>query len=111
PARGLAAIFFAVGAAALAGYFVLARTATPATLANSLALGTLAWLLGLAGTGCWCLGGAIMRALAFPFGLLLFMIPFPVGLRDGLETLLQHVPQKSRTGCLSSAAPPSCAPG
>jgi len=90
PARGLAAIFFAAGAAALAGYFVLARTATPATLANSLALGTLAWLLGLAGTGCWCLGGGTMRALAFPFGLLLFMIPFPVGLRDGLETLLQH---------------------
>lgn len=31
-----------------------------------------------------------MRALAFPFCLLLFMIPFPVWLRAAIETALQH---------------------
>jgi exosortase C (VPDSG-CTERM-specific) len=31
-----------------------------------------------------------MRALAFPFFLLVFMIPFPVFLRDGIEALLQR---------------------
>lgn len=90
PALFLSGLFFAASAAALAGYFLLARTATPATVENSLAVGTLAWLLSLAGAGCWLLGGATMRALAFPFGLLLFMIPFPVGLRAGLEAVLQH---------------------
>jgi len=90
PARLLGAFCLGAGAAALAGYCLMARTATPATVENSLALGTLGWLLSLAGAGCWFLGGATMRALAFPFGLLLFMIPFPVFLRDGLEALLQH---------------------
>ncbi len=90
PARPLAALFFCAGAAALAGDFVLARSATPFAFENSLALGTLAWLLGLAGAGCWFLGGATMRALAFPFCLLLFMIPFPVWLRAAIETALQH---------------------
>ena len=90
PARFLDVIFFAAGAAALAGYFVVARHATPAAYGDSLTLATLAWLLGLGGVGCWFLGGAMMRALAYPFGLLLFMIPFPLCVRDGLEIVLQH---------------------
>ena len=89
-ARPLAAVFFAAGAAALAGYCVLAPATAPAAVENSLALGTLAWLLCLGGAGCWFLGAATMRALAFPFCLLLFMIPFPVWLRAGIETGLQH---------------------
>lgn len=90
PARSVGVLLLATGAAALGGYFLLARTATAASVENALALGTLGWLMSLAGAGCWFLGGALMRALAFPFGLLLFMIPFPFGLRDGLETVLQH---------------------
>ena len=78
------------GVAAMTGYFSLARFATPATIENSLALSTLAVLLFLSGLGCWFLGGATMRALAFPFFLLVFMIPFPVALREGIETVLQH---------------------
>jgi exosortase C (VPDSG-CTERM-specific) len=31
-----------------------------------------------------------MRALIFPFFLLYFMIPFPVAVREGVETALQH---------------------
>ena len=44
----------------------------------------------MTGAGCWFLGGAMMRFLAFPFFLLLFMIPFPVVLREAIETGLQH---------------------
>jgi len=44
----------------------------------------------LTGAGFWILGGALMRALAFPFALLVFMIPFPDFLRDAVETGLQH---------------------
>jgi exosortase C (VPDSG-CTERM-specific) len=86
PARGLALLFFAAGLTALAVYFFLA----PAAIENSLALSTLAWLFFLTGAGCWFLGGATMRALAFPFFLLIFMIPFPVVLREGIETALQY---------------------
>jgi len=90
PVRGLAMLFIAAGLAALAGYFVLARTATAGNIENSLALAVLAWLLCVTGAGCWFLGGATMCALAFPFFLLLFMIPFPVVLREGIENALQH---------------------
>jgi len=90
PARKLAALFFAAGMAAAAVYWSVARSATPATMENSLALSTGAWLLFLTGLGCWFLGGATMRVLAFSFFLLVFMIPLPVFLRDGVETALQH---------------------
>ena len=36
------------------------------------------------------MGGALMRALAFPFALLVFMIPLPDFMRDGVEMFLQH---------------------
>jgi exosortase C (VPDSG-CTERM-specific) len=90
PARKLAALFFVAGVVAVAGYWSAARSATPATIENSLALSTLALMLFLTAAGCRWLGGAAMRRLAFPFFLLGFMIPFPVVLREGIENFLQH---------------------
>ena len=90
PARLLAVVFLAAGLAATAGYFSIARFNPPANLENSLALSTLAVLLFFTGIGCWFLVGAVMRALAFPFFLLVFTIPFPVALRDGIEAFLQQ---------------------
>jgi exosortase C (VPDSG-CTERM-specific) len=51
---------------------------------------TFSFLAMLTGAGCLCLGGARMRALAFPFAFLILAIPMPDGLRLGLETALQH---------------------
>jgi exosortase C (VPDSG-CTERM-specific) len=90
PARRTALVFFVAGAAALAAGFLPGQSPVPAPPENGLALTTLAWLLCLAGAGCWCLGGATMRALVFPFGLLLFMIPLPAPARDAVESGLQH---------------------
>ena len=90
PARKLAGFFVFAGLAATAGYFSFSRSAAPDTVENTLALSTLAWLLLLSGAGCWFLGGATMRVLAFPFFLLIFMLPFPTVLRDGIEAGLQH---------------------
>ena len=88
PARKPAALFGIAGIAAAAGSVAMLHSATPAQ--NSLALSTLALLLCLASAGCWFLGGATMRFLAFPFALLIFMIPFPVPVRNLVEALLQH---------------------
>ncbi len=84
----LAAILGLAGLGALAGYFVLFPASAPAE--NALAFSTLAWLLFLAGAGFWFLGGATMRAIAFPFAFLIFMVPFPVPVRDLVENLLQR---------------------
>ena len=85
--RSLSLVFGLAGIAALAGYFLISPKQP---LENQLALSTLSWLLFLTGAGCWLLGGARMRALAFPFFLLIFMVPLPAGLRDGIESALQH---------------------
>ena len=90
PAHKLGTLFFIAGAAAVTGYLMLTRPGTMVPLEDSLSLATLGWLLCLTGAGCWFLGSAVMRALAFPFALLVFMIPLPVFIRDGIETALQH---------------------
>ena len=85
PAKALAALFIAggLGLAAWNGF-----AGGPAV--DQLALVTLSFLLFLTGVGCLILGGAMMRALAFPFAMLGFMVPFPTWLRQALETGLQH---------------------
>jgi exosortase C (VPDSG-CTERM-specific) len=90
PARVPAALFFGAGAAVLAGRLVFAHTAALAAPENALALSTFGWLMCVAGAGFLCLGGATMRALVFPFGLLLFMIPLPSAVRAGVESGLQQ---------------------
>lgn len=90
PAPLFAALFFIAGALAMTIWLLFLRSNNPETIENSLALTTFAWLLFLAGVGCWTLGGAMMRALAFPFFLLLFMVPFPVFVRDSIESALQQ---------------------
>jgi exosortase C (VPDSG-CTERM-specific) len=85
-ARALAAIFFAAGLAVLAWRFAV----KPHFAEDDLALTTLAFVLFLAGLGCVFLGGALMRAVTFPFALLIFLAPFPIFMRDGIEAFLQH---------------------
>lgn len=89
-ARRAALFFLIAGAAVTAAYFAFGHSAALAPPENTFALTTLAWLLCVAGVGCLTLGGAMMRALAFPFGLLLFMIPLPAFARQGIEAGLQH---------------------
>jgi exosortase C (VPDSG-CTERM-specific) len=86
PQKKWAGIFFAAGLAAAAGSCLRPGD----TVANSLVLPALAFILFLAGSGFLFLGGAMMRVLAFPFALLIFMIPFPDGLRAAIETWLQQ---------------------
>ena len=83
-------LFFAGGALVVAGCFLLRRSPAFGTVENLLALTTLSWVLCLTGAGCWFLGAAAMRALAFPFCLLLFMVPLPDFARTAIETALQH---------------------
>jgi exosortase C (VPDSG-CTERM-specific) len=90
PARLAALLFFVAGAGATAAGLARAHIAGPVPMEDALALTTLGWLLCLAGAGCWCLGGATMWALVFPFCLLLFMIPLPVVARQAVESALQH---------------------
>jgi exosortase C (VPDSG-CTERM-specific) len=86
PDKKWAAIFFTGGIVALAAHFLKPLSA----VADSLVLPTLAFILFLTGAGFLTLGKTAMRVLAFPFALLIFMVPLPDVLRHGLETWLQY---------------------
>jgi len=86
PAGKVARLSFAIGVACLIGRFSQSHLVT----VDSLAWLTLAFVFFLAGTGLVLLGGDWMRRLAFPFGLLVFMVPFPEAMRDGIELFLQR---------------------
>ena len=90
PARKTAALFFATGGAVLAWHWWVNRSNHPLAVEDSLSLTTAAFVLLLAGLGALFLGGPTLRQLAFPFALLVFMIPLPVFFRDWIETSLQH---------------------
>lgn len=89
PACKLGALFLAIGLAIIADYLFVVRSAS---LANEdyLALTIFAFLLFFTGTCCLFLGKEMSRAVAFPIGLLAFIIPFPECVRHGIETFLQH---------------------
>jgi exosortase C (VPDSG-CTERM-specific) len=89
PSSKLAVPFLAGGLLAIAAYWFVIRSVS---LANEdyLALTIFAFLLFLTGISYLFLGRQLLRAIAFPIGLLVFIIPFPEGVRHGLETFLQY---------------------
>jgi exosortase C (VPDSG-CTERM-specific) len=89
PSVKLAAPFFAGGLAAIAGYWLAARSPSLAD-EDYLALTILAFLLFFTGTCCLFLGKDILRSIAFPISLLVFIIPFPNFFLQWIETFLQH---------------------
>lgn len=50
----------------------------------------LAFVLLITGLGFYFLGNGLMRALVYPFALLIFMVPMPETLRSGVESALQQ---------------------
>jgi exosortase C (VPDSG-CTERM-specific) len=87
----LPAIGYALGAlVALGGYAFARHQRTFLTEDEYLALMMTAFVLCFVGGCCWVLGRERIRALAFPIGLLVFLIPMPTALLDGVETFLQH---------------------
>lgn len=89
PAHKLAAPFFGGGFLTIAVYWFAVRSKS---LANEdyLALTIFAFLLFFTGVCCVFFGKEMLRAIAFPIGLLVFMIPFPEFVRHGIETFLQN---------------------
>jgi len=90
PARPWALPLLLAGAGLLAWRGGLALAGATVAAADSLALTTLSFVLLFAGLCAWFLGWRTLRAAVFPLVFLVFMVPFPVAVRDLLENLLQH---------------------
>ncbi len=90
PARLPAAVFCFGGLAALVGYWLARHAGGRLTEDDRLALLMTSFVLLFAGICWWSLGSAMVRRLALPLGLLVFLIPLPAFLLDGVEAFLQQ---------------------
>jgi exosortase C (VPDSG-CTERM-specific) len=85
-----AAVFFAGGLITFGGYGLACHSALKLSEDDYLAFMTSAFFLFFAGGCCLFLGREIMRALAFPIGFLVLMVPMPSFLLKGTESFLQY---------------------
>ncbi len=87
---GAAAFLLIGGLSVLAGYWSAAHQGWKPATADYLAAMMLSFLFMLAAGAFALLGTATMRAITFPAVFLVFAVPFPDVLRQGIESLLQH---------------------
>jgi exosortase C (VPDSG-CTERM-specific) len=88
PAVGVAAVLIGLAVIAMIGSFL--APATEEAAANRLSLRMLSFVLGWVGLSVGVLGGRLMGQVAFPTAFLLFMVPLPPAMVEGIEVGLQH---------------------
>jgi len=90
PNRLLAKCLFGAGLIAVASRWLPSLWGQGWSGFDELVLASLAFVLLLAGLCSWFLGRRTVAALAFPLGILVLMVPFPVWLSNLAESFLQH---------------------
>lgn len=83
-------VFALAGLALLGWYSFLRWRGWQPARADYLAFTIFPFLCFLISGGLVFLGHNFMKALAFPIGLLFFIVPFPVILKEGIEQFFQH---------------------
>jgi exosortase C (VPDSG-CTERM-specific) len=96
PNRNFSYILSIAGLAVLAAFWAMVLTGAKLKTEDSLALTTLSFVLFFWGICVWFIGGQNLRLAAFPMGLLILLVPFPIFIRTWMEAALQH--------CSASAA-------
>jgi len=90
PDRRAAVLPLIIGAGLLAAYWAAAFSRTELAREDSLTLTTLSLLMFFGAACTLFLGKPTLRALAFPLGFLVFMVPVPMLLQTWMETFLQY---------------------
>jgi exosortase C (VPDSG-CTERM-specific) len=90
PARRFAALPLLGGLATLAAYFCAISAGWRPSTEDYLALMTLSFLLSFVAGSFVFLGRETLRTIAFPLGVLIFIIPFPGFLQGWIECFLQQ---------------------
>lgn len=86
----LAASPFLLGLTGIGVHWFLRRHGWQPVPENYLCLVTLSFYCFVLGGGFLFLGSKFMKAVAFPVGFLIFMVPLPTPAIDGLEVFFQH---------------------
>ncbi len=90
PLWGVGVVLLVAGAAVAGAYYLLASSRSAVEMEDYLAANMLGFFLCLLGVNCIFLGRETLRAIAFPLGLLVFMVPMTVALRAGIQSFLQY---------------------
>jgi exosortase C (VPDSG-CTERM-specific) len=90
PVRRWGTIFLAGGLVLLAAYWLVDRQGVKLTTEDSLAFTIFSLFLMVLGVCGLFLGRETVRSLAFPIGLLVFMVPFPTVVTQHIEAFLQQ---------------------
>jgi exosortase C (VPDSG-CTERM-specific) len=90
PDRRAAVVPLIAGVVLLAAYWAAALSGTELGRQDSLSLTTLSFLMFFGAACGLFLGKQTLRALAFPLGFLVFMVPIPTLLQTWMETFLQY---------------------
>ncbi|HEY9175267.1 MAG TPA: exosortase/archaeosortase family protein [Verrucomicrobiae bacterium] len=86
----MAAIPLVLGLLAVNAFFILSGRKALAADCDWLALTIFAWFCFLQAGALFLLGASFLRAFAFPAAFLIFMVPMPTFMLNGLEVFLQH---------------------
>ncbi len=90
PARKTASVFLAAGMVVLTAYWLILRPRFKLTEDDYLAVMMISFVLFFIGICGLFLGKEMLRATAFPLGLLVFMVPIPAFAMPPIATFLQH---------------------
>lgn len=89
PARKAAVGFLLAGTVVMVVYWLFLRSRWKLAEDDYLAVMMVSFLLFFFGAGCLFLGRARLRAVLFPLGFLIFMVPLPAAVVGGIESFLQ----------------------
>ncbi len=101
PLRRWAILPLALGCLALAAFGMLSNSGVQLSLPDALSLQISAFLMFVGAAVVFSLPSAFFRPLAFPLGMLLFMIPFPDAVTNALEIFFQHTSAYAAAAMLS----------
>jgi exosortase C (VPDSG-CTERM-specific) len=90
PLRRWAAVALTAGFVVLVGYGLAVGSLVALTEEDSLALMTSSFLLFFYGICCWFRGRETLRRILFPLVFLVFVVPLPTFLHEGVESFFQH---------------------
>ncbi len=105
-ARGRGTVLLAAGLAVLAVYWLVDRQGWKLTAEDRLAFTMFSFFVMIVGVCFVFLGRETVRSLAFPIGMLVFMVPFPTWVTDQIEAFLQQGSAMAAEGLFSLSGTP-----
>jgi exosortase C (VPDSG-CTERM-specific) len=102
----IAAVLASIGIAGIASYWVASSSGLVLAVEDKLAWQVIAFVSLVAAACATFLGRSELLAISFPLSFLIFLAPFPVAAKQGIELFFQHTSASAAAGFLKLAGTP-----